>query len=87
MKNADQPAFSLTNYKEIKTDASSNFYAAGGINPMGLTKREYFAAKALQGLIINAFSIADTNEENIKYCVELSVFAADKLIEQLNKKP
>lgn len=44
----------------------------------GLTKREYFAAMALQGLIA-------TNRHEFKQAVEVSVIFADELIEQLNE--
>ena len=45
-----------------------------------LTKREYFAAKALQGLL--AGNASDSIEDASKYAVK----AADALIEELNKK-
>lgn len=44
----------------------------------GLTKREYFAAMALQGLLAN-------NKVEHKYCVISAVEYADDLIEELNK--
>ena len=51
----------------------------------GLTKREYFAAMAMQGILAN-------NEEgntqwNYAVIGKHSVLAADALIEQLNEKP
>jgi len=53
----------------------------------GLTKREYFANSALQGLL-SIFDVENNlvpNDDNIKYMAELAVNAADKLIEELNK--
>ena len=56
-------------------------------NYRGLTKREYFAALAMQGLL----SVYDNNNHlvpnmpNVKYMAELSVTASDELIKQLNK--
>ena len=44
----------------------------------GLTKREYFAAMALQGLLAN-------NNKEYAYCVISAVEFADDLIEELNK--
>lgn len=44
----------------------------------GLTKREYFAAMAMQGLLAN-------NKSEHKYCVISAVEYADDLIEVLNK--
>ncbi len=55
---------------------------------IGITKREYIATHALQGLL----SIYDSeharvvpNTDNIQYMAELSVKAADILLEELNK--
>lgn len=53
----------------------------------GLTKREYFASKAMQGLL----SIYDNNgndlvpsTSNVKYMAKLAVSAADALLEELS---
>lgn len=53
MTNAQQPAFPPKIYPEIASDAKDNFRAFGGFNPTGLTKREYFAAMAMQGILSN----------------------------------
>ena len=47
----------------------------------GLTKREYFAAKAMQGIIANK----DGLDIKIERIVESAVDTADALIEELNK--
>lgn len=47
----------------------------------GLTKREYFAAMALQGILSNA---ATTNVET-SYIVQDARLFADELIKELNK--
>lgn len=44
----------------------------------GLTKREHFAALALQGIL------ADPNTTDLKLAAQSAVVAADLLIEQLN---
>jgi hypothetical protein len=44
----------------------------------GLTKREYFAAMAMQGLLSNPNTIFET---------QYAVIIADALIAELNKKP
>ncbi len=44
----------------------------------GLTKREYFAAMALQGLLAN-------NNKEYAYCVISAVEFANDLIDELNK--
>ena len=48
----------------------------------GLTKREYFAAMAMQGIIANK----DGLDIKIERIVESAVDTADALIEELNKK-
>jgi hypothetical protein len=50
----------------------------GYIINAGLTKREYFAAMALQGLVIK-------NNNEYEYCVISAVKYADALIEELSK--
>ena len=51
-----------------------------------LTKREYFAAKALQGLLstCNGTDLAP-NSDTVEYMVKLSVKAADELLTQLEQ--
>lgn len=52
---------------------------------IGLTKREYFAGKALQGLLsIYDESIAP-NSDNVNYMVKLAVSAADELLKVLDE--
>jgi hypothetical protein len=67
--------------KKVKTEPNEP------INPIvydtiirhsGLTKREYFAAMALQGLLVN-------NNNDYAYSVISSVEYADALIDELNK--
>jgi hypothetical protein len=56
---------------------------------VGLTKREYFAAKAMQGLLSNSEWMREYKGE--KYLMETDILAevsvkiADKLIKALNK--
>lgn len=47
----------------------------------GLTKREYFAAMALQGML----SRVDTSD--VKYLTERATKISDALINELNKQP
>jgi hypothetical protein len=51
------------------------------INYTGLTKREYFASMAMQGIITNK----DGLDIKIERIVESAVDTADALIEELNK--
>jgi hypothetical protein len=66
--------------KEIKTNPDEPIqtieYSDNYSN--GLTKREYFAAMALQGLLAN-------NNNNYAYCVISAVEYANDLIDELNK--
>ena len=69
MKNADMPAFPV---EETSNSESLSF---------GLTKREYFAAMAMQGLLTNPANFGGKKELLIKKAVE----AADALLEELEK--
>jgi hypothetical protein len=60
------PNDSIHNSEEFKND--------------GLTKREYFAALAMQGYASSSHNISFTQQ------TEWAVISADKLIEELNKK-
>ena len=51
-----------------------------------LTKREYFAAMAMQGLIANGIDLDYPESEQHYSIVEDSVWFADKLIKELNTK-
>ena len=70
-------------YKTNQSDAAfSNACDAYG-NPTvgyGLTKREYFAAMAMQGFLANSYSTRNSQ------LAELAVNQADSLIEELNKE-
>jgi hypothetical protein len=57
------------------------YNSANIISTTGLTKREYFAAIALQGIIANK----DGLDIKIERIVESAVDTADALIEELNK--
>jgi hypothetical protein len=57
------------------------YNSANIISTTGLTKREYFAAMALQGIIANK----DGLDIKIERIVESAVDTADALIEELNK--
>jgi hypothetical protein len=63
------------------TDPNLSYVVKSALSkPNGLTKREYFAAMAMQGLLAN-------NKSEHKYCVIAAVEYADALIEVLNKPP
>jgi hypothetical protein len=74
MKNSEKAVF------PINGDVISNAH-------LGLTKREYFAAKALQGLLTLYDDTAGCdivpNESNVIYMTKLAVKAADYLLLEL----
>lgn len=83
--NGNDPANPI---KDVGFDAEKGNISFGvnsydfKVNLAGLTKREYFAAMAMQGLISNCYyGHPMTNEVHAKEAVLL----ADKLIEALNK--
>lgn len=67
----DEPAFPT---REGWTEDTGKYREDTG----GLTKREYFAAMAMQGLLFHD----DAGPDRIALC---SVYYADALIEELNK--
>jgi hypothetical protein len=77
VKNQDLPAF-----------ASVAISGDNGYQQDGLTKREYFAGKALQGLLSiyddNERNPTVPNEDNVKYMAKLAVKAADILLLELS---
>ena len=82
MENSKQPAFAVSREMcEMQNEIETY--------PYGLTKREYFAAKAMQGLL-SAMSGLDNSQflpnlDNTKYCADLAVSAADELLRALAK--
>lgn len=66
MKNSDRPAF-----------VNDKNYQLGNSDYEGLTKREYFAAMAMQGLLAN------TNNSRNPVHAKDAVFLADALLEEL----
>ena len=75
--NETKPNDAIHNVFNSKKDYSDdNIYKSNG-----LTKREYFAAMALQGIIANK----DGLDIKIERIVESAVDTADALIEELNK--
>jgi hypothetical protein len=61
----------MTNKNDLVTDPL-------GMGNKGLTKREYFAVMAMQGMLINTAI-------RVSFLVEKSVSLADALIDELNK--
>lgn len=72
---------SLRQYNELRTKQYDGAFACIFESHFqeGLTKREYFAVIAMQGLLPEAAS-------DIELCVRKSVVMADALIKELNKQ-
>lgn len=68
----------MENKKTSANDSSFPVIAENYIIDGGLTKREYFAAMALQGLLANDSGLITSKARD-------AVKAADALIEELNK--
>ncbi|QSV55614.1 MAG: hypothetical protein HEP80_18815 [Dolichospermum sp. UKL201] len=69
-----------------KNDSAFPIFDGSGehfIKHRGLSKREYFAALALQGILSNPFLNPDEYNPNLNAC--LAIEAADTLIHRLNK--
>ena len=68
MKNADEPINPIPEHFDKYQNEN-----------IGLTKREYFAGLAMQGMLANS-SLNNLKEETV---AEISVLCADKLLENL----
>ena len=77
MKNADRPAYPL----QLQEGESSELIGKLG-NADGLTKREYFAAMAMQGILVN---MGRNRFDSIVQVTEEAVKAADALLKELDK--
>jgi len=71
-------AFPQTWEKPVINDGVPSIHR---IVEQGLTKREYFATMAMQGMLAN-----HDNRTTIEHIIEKSIFAADELIKQLENK-
>lgn len=74
----------MTNMKTNPHDAAvktaAHYNGPDGENNHGLTKKEHFAALALQGLCANM----DTDERPLREMAEMACYIADVLIIKLN---
>jgi len=77
MENSDQSAFPVT--KEILDLAGS------GTDPFGLTKREYFAGLAMQGLL-ERFTIGQLMGNESVLVADCALKLADALLAELSNK-
>lgn len=76
MENKNKPAYPLTDLPHSKDDKHGDYD--------GLTKREYFAAMAMQGLCANLNVSSDTTSEyTAQLYANYAVNIADELLKQL----
>lgn len=78
------------------TDGTDNAFAMPAVTgfpngevmwgAQGLTKRELFAAMAMQGIVANTSMIDDLNDSAVKWAAKRAVQQADALIEALNER-
>ena len=74
MSNKDQPAFPL----DLLGEKSNLCHG-------GLTKREYFAAAALQGLLANGSLPMRANENRVAVAGEHAIAYADWILQELER--
>ena len=75
MKNSEQPINPISEQEKDRLDVYPE------ISFKGLTKREYFAGLAMQGILANPnFNAEDS------YAANEAIVQADELLEQLEKK-
>jgi hypothetical protein len=82
MENSNKPAFAnMPSYTDPRTSI---------VDFGGLTKREYFAGLAMQGLLATISVGTDSqmvpNSASIKYMTDLAIDAADELLKALEPK-
>ena len=78
MKNSEQPAFPISD--EVWNNCGEK------PSPFGLTKREYFAAMAMQGLLSNFLEQGHYgNSTSFPMVGEIAVSCADELLKELEK--
>lgn len=74
----------------ILEEEFSNYGGANGkrnVYYSGLTKREYFAAMAMQGILSNHLMIDNDINGSFEWVAKASVNLSDALINELNKTP
>lgn len=77
--NKNRPAFPITPYKEFFEDINRG-------HPFGLTKLEYLAGLAMQGLLCNHCIVTgDKNTITVQNLAISSINYADALLKQLDQ--
>ena len=76
MKNANQPAMPMFTDRGV--------FEVNGGKAFGLTKREHFAAMAMQGILANQYNVP-VREDQFDLVSKWSVMAVDSLLKELDK--
>jgi len=76
MKRSAIPAFPITEEATDRILTGIQIFT-------GLSKREYFAAAALQGLLANKHNLP--NQQGYEYCVMVAIKSADEMLKQLEQ--
>ena len=79
MENKNQPAFPPSKEMCEMPNGENNIEQY----PFGLTKREYFAAMAMQGICASGAN--DFNTDHVQQIAEIAVKQADALLTALDK--
>ena len=86
MENADKPIYPTISQKINETEFFEYNLPNKEKHYSGLTKREYFAGLAMQGLIAGRWACPDNVPNDVMTIVEQAVFHADELLKQLEEK-
>ena len=87
MKNADKPIYPTTSQKINETEFFEYNLPNKEKQYSGLTKREYFAGLAMQGLLaLPDKGTFGSFDEAIEWMCEVSVKFADELLKQLENE-
>ncbi|WP_374464166.1 hypothetical protein [Chryseobacterium sp.] len=78
MENSNKPIYPQIGSTVNNENQLSEVYTDENLR--GITKREYFAGLAMQGLMAN------NNSCSITHIVEMSIKTADELLKQLDRK-
>ena len=89
MKNADKPIYPTTSQKINETEFFEYNLPNKEKQYSGLTKREYFAGLAMQGLLANSYggmTSGGSRTFSPNEISKLAVLHADELLKQLEEK-
>lgn len=81
MKISEQPAFPMEKFDDAGKGRGQPDYSHPTYK--GLTKREYLAGLAMQGILSRS---GNWNEANLDFVSKQAVYHADHLLEQLTKQ-